>query len=177
MDIGGIIVIVIIVAFMPFVYITTRIEKPIKNIDEMKIHCKVVSKDKDYYWKSGIRCGVICCYREECEKYIKRYNELPNGDKEIIRSNYKMESEKAKEIKKALECCQGESLKSCEHCPYWNICKEDDGLTFKSDILTYINELEDLCNKTYDNLTKEIDRLEKENARLLDGVETVQSNR
>lgn len=54
-----------------------------------------------------------------------------------------MESEKVKEIKKALECCQGESLKSCEHCPYWNWCKEDDGLTFKSDTLTLINELEE----------------------------------
>ena len=53
-----------------------------------------------------------------------------------------MNSEKVKEIKKALECCQGESLKSCEHCHYWNWCKEDDGLTFKSDILTLINELE-----------------------------------
>ena len=68
-----------------------------------------------------------------------------------------MESEKVKAIKKALEYCQGESLKSCEHCPYWNWCKEDDGLTFKSDILTLINELEsenaewkeifDICNK------------------------------
>lgn len=59
-----------------------------------------------------------------------------------------MKSEKVKEIKKALEYCQGESLKSCEHCPYWNWCKEDDGLTFKSDILTIINELESE-NKDY----------------------------
>lgn len=53
-----------------------------------------------------------------------------------------MNSEKVKEIKKALECCQGESLKSCESCPYWNFCKEDDVLTFKSDILILINEFE-----------------------------------
>jgi hypothetical protein len=53
-----------------------------------------------------------------------------------------MNSEKVKEIKKALECCQRESLKSCEPCPYWNLCKEDDGLTFKSDILILINEME-----------------------------------
>ena len=101
-----------------------------------------------------------------------------------------MKSEKVKEIKKALECCQGESLKSCEHCPYWNWCKEDDGLTFKSDILTLINELEEenerlkdevkvrkgfiedykiVCDKK-DNenqqLKDRVTELEKENARL-----------
>lgn len=117
-----------------------------------------------------------------------------------------MESEKVKDIKKALECCQGESLKSCEHCPYWNWCKEDDGLTFKSDILTLINELEeensiiksnppiiagrsvgktiraklidyDKLKQSNKSLKDRIAELEKENARLLDSVETVQSNR
>lgn len=85
MDLGFIVVIVLIIAFMPFVYITTRTqeekEETINNETEMEIHCKVVSQDKDYYWTSGIRCGVICCYKEECKKYVKKYGKLPNGEK------------------------------------------------------------------------------------------------
>jgi DNA repair exonuclease SbcCD ATPase subunit len=73
-----------------------------------------------------------------------------------------MDSEKMKEIKKALECCK--DLKSpCGNCPYHgNDCLEK----LNSDMEDYINELENLCNKTYEDLTKEIDRLESENERL-----------
>ena len=91
-----------------------------------------------------------------------------------------MEIEKVKEIKKALECCQGESLKSCEHCPYWNWCKEDDGLTFKSDILTLINELESENKKLKQHkreleggqrdLLKVIKEFDKENQQLKDRI-------
>ena len=75
-----------------------------------------------------------------------------------------MESEKVKEIKKALKCC---SEGKCEKCLIGkkDIRKCVDILL--KDTLTYINELEsdnkslqDLCNKTYEDLTKEIDRLE-----------------
>ena len=76
-----------------------------------------------------------------------------------------MNSEKVKEIKKALE-----DNANYEH---YDKLGYIDGYKCKTvtyaDILTYINELEsenkslqDLCNKTYENLTKEIDRLEKE---------------
>ena len=75
-----------------------------------------------------------------------------------------MESEKVKEIKKALECLGG-GLGRKEITYYGN---------FNGDVLTLINELEienkslqDLCNKTYEDLTKEIDRLEKENTEKL----------
>lgn len=75
-----------------------------------------------------------------------------------------MNSEKVKEIKKALKCC---SEGKCEKCLIGkkDIRKCVDILL--KDTLTYINELEsenkilqDLCNKTYEDLTKEIDRLE-----------------
>lgn len=52
-----------------------------------------------------------------------------------------MESEKVKEIKKALECCQGETP-NCADCSYWCSCKKDYGVKFRSEILTLINELE-----------------------------------
>ena len=81
-----------------------------------------------------------------------------------------MNSEKVKEIKKALE-----DNANCEHYNslwYMDNCK---CITVAyADILTLINELEienkslqDLCNKTYEDLTKEIDRLEKENTEKL----------
>ena len=75
-----------------------------------------------------------------------------------------MESEKVKEIKKALKYC---SEGKCEKCLIGkkDIRKCVDILL--KDTLTLINELEsenkslqDLCNKTYEDLTKEIDRLE-----------------
>ena len=52
-----------------------------------------------------------------------------------------MEQEKIKEIKKALECCQGETP-NCIDCAYWGNCKKDYGAKIRSDILTLINELE-----------------------------------
>lgn len=54
-------------------------EEPIKNIENMKIHCSVVSEHKDFYWNTGLWC-CVCAYREECKKYIKRYGKLPNGE-------------------------------------------------------------------------------------------------
>lgn len=82
-----------------------------------------------------------------------------------------MESEKVKEIKKALQDHSIEKL------------KYQDGIKIKEldfiDILTLINELEsenkslqDLCNKTYEDLTKEIDRLEN----LVKGTEEFDKN-
>ena len=69
-----------------------------------------------------------------------------------------MNSEKVKEIKKAL----GQNIKS-------GLGYEDKdkfcNIMF-ADILILINELEVLCNKTYEDLTKEIDRLESENKQL-----------
>lgn len=54
--------------------------EPIKGIENMKIHCSVVSEDGDFYWNTGLSC-CVCAYREECKKYIKRYGKLPNGRK------------------------------------------------------------------------------------------------
>jgi len=76
-----------------------------------------------------------------------------------------MNSEKVKEIKKALKYCCGEC--DCD-CPFYK-----NGKSYKEckslllfEALTLINYLEreneslqDLCNKTYEDLTKEIDRL------------------
>lgn len=55
-------------------------EKPIQNLSNMQIHCKVVSEGSDFYWITGLKCAV-CAYQKECEKYIKRYGKLPNGEK------------------------------------------------------------------------------------------------
>lgn len=87
-----------------------------------------------------------------------------------------MNSEKVKEIKKALKCC---SEGKCEKCLIGkkDIRKCVDILL--KDTLTLINELEsenkrlqDLCNKTYEDLTKEIDRLEN----LVKGTEEFDKN-
>ena len=97
-----------------------------------------------------------------------------------------MNSEKVKEIKKALACCNG----GCnEACPYYHNSGCINDLLL--DTITLINELEsenerllDQRNKTYNiwvkdtkKLKAQIAELEKENAKLLDSVETVQSNR
>ena len=120
-----------------------------------------------------------------------------------------MESEKVKEIKKALECCsEGECGVWCPRFDKKNInhtCQDD----MNAEALTLINELESenerLSNTEIGELVKEneelakqcmewselnfkkrkqvvklkdrIAELEKKNARLLDSVETVQSNR
>ncbi len=52
-----------------------------------------------------------------------------------------MNSEKVKEIKKALECCQGKNP-NCTDCSYWDTCKKDYSVKIRSEILTLINELE-----------------------------------
>ena len=84
-----------------------------------------------------------------------------------------MESEKVKEIKKALEDCASNEI--ANKLPYIDDhkCK---AVAF-ADILTLINELEseneslqDLCNKTYEDLTKEIDRLENRVKELEEGI-------
>ena len=56
--------------------------KPIKDIVNMEIHCKVVSKDKDFYWNTGLECAV-CAYREDCKRYVIRYGKYPNGEAKI----------------------------------------------------------------------------------------------
>jgi hypothetical protein len=53
--------------------------KPIKDIVNMEIRCKVVSKDKDFYWNTGLECAV-CAYREDCKRYVIRYGKYPNGE-------------------------------------------------------------------------------------------------
>ena len=84
-----------------------------------------------------------------------------------------MNSEKVKEIKKALE--DNANYKHHNRLGYI------DGYKCKTvtyaDILTLINELEsenkslqDLCNKTYEDLTKEIDRLENRVKELEEGI-------
>jgi DNA-binding transcriptional MerR regulator len=99
-----------------------------------------------------------------------------------------MESEKVKEIKKALECCSTEEQdNSCNECPYrlnyrcsWNL---------DSDALTLINELEsenerlvescknchyikdlEIANGHSKELKDRIAELEKENARLANRI-------
>lgn len=74
-----------------------------------------------------------------------------------------MNSEKVKEIKKALEYCGYGSCLSCEKYSY---ILDGCNIALIQDALTLINELEVLCNKTYEDLTKEIDRLESENKQL-----------
>jgi hypothetical protein len=53
--------------------------KFIKDKVNMEIHCKVVSKDKDFYWNTGLECAV-CAYREDCKRYVIRYGKYPNGE-------------------------------------------------------------------------------------------------
>ena len=85
-----------------------------------------------------------------------------------------MNSEKVKEIKKALECCsKGECGVWCPRFDKKNInhtCQDDmnaDALNLINEVESENKSLQDLCNKTYENLTKEIDRLEKENTEQL----------
>lgn len=98
-----------------------------------------------------------------------------------------MESEKVKEIKKALEHC---IECDCENCPRSSLdpAYEDEcRLVLIKQILTLINELESENEKLkqhkrelqggQQDLTRRIAELEKENAKLLDSVETVQNNR
>ena len=71
-----------------------------------------------------------------------------------------MDSEKVKEIKKALEYCSNHSVSDCSNvCPYDKYTRCRTELT--KDSLTYINELEsenkslqDLCNKAYKELNR-----------------------
>ena len=95
-----------------------------------------------------------------------------------------MEQEKIKEIKKALECCQGETP-NCIDCAYWGNCKKDYGAKIRSDILTLINELESENEKLKkiglnDNITvgeylREMERLKKDNE-LLRNAKVVYEN-
>lgn len=108
-----------------------------------------------------------------------------------------MNSEKVKEIKKALKFCCGEC--DCD-CPFYKNGKsyEECKSLLLFEALTLINELEEcsekwqklcadevalntplkerikeleaLCNKTYEDLTKEIDRLENRVKELEDGI-------
>ena len=90
-----------------------------------------------------------------------------------------MESEKVKEIKKALKYAIDMGLVMGKNTMFVNIKL--------ADILTLINELEsELEKEQINNLNcdtelqykeKRIAELEKENAKLLDSVETVQNNR
>jgi chromosome segregation ATPase len=103
-----------------------------------------------------------------------------------------MESEKVKEIKTALERCKTQTQSDCRKCPYGENPRCLDLLIGNS--LTYINELEsenerlktsefnscqelDNASNQIHSLEDRIAELEKENAKLLDSVETVQSNR
>ena len=93
-----------------------------------------------------------------------------------------MNSEKVKEIKKALETCMHTRVSSCRECPYNYTntkTKHSECFRMAEHALTLINELEsdnkslqDLCNKTYEDLTKEIDRLEN----LVKGTEEFDKN-
>ena len=90
-----------------------------------------------------------------------------------------MNSEKVKEIKKALECCIKignaeytirEQANAClEECPYGNRCKSE----FAKDALDYINELEsekerllEQRNKTYNIWVKDTEKLKDRIAEL-----------
>ena len=83
-----------------------------------------------------------------------------------------MESEKVKEIKKALKFCT--SLKKrCRDCSYSEIgCYKllKDSLILINELESENKSLQDLCNKTYEDLTKEIDRLENRVKELEDGI-------
>ena len=88
-----------------------------------------------------------------------------------------MESEKVKEIKKALEFCKDRLCEVCPRLKQEPNQEEDCRLALIGQSLTLINELEsdnkglqDLCNKTYEDLTKEIDRLENRVKELEDGI-------
>lgn len=91
-----------------------------------------------------------------------------------------MNGEKVKEIKNALECWQESVMLSTDE----NYVSHR---VTNREILDYINELESENKKLeqhkrelqggQQDLTKRIAELEKKNAKLLDSVETVQSNR
>ena len=105
-----------------------------------------------------------------------------------------MESEKVKEIKKALETCMHTRVSGCGECPYNYTntkTKHSECFRMAEHALILINELEsenkrllEQRNKTYDiwvrdteKLRDRIAELEKKNAKLLDSVETVQNDR
>lgn len=52
-----------------------------------------------------------------------------------------MDSEKAKQIKNAFECCSNREIYNCTSCPYRNVSSDcQDNLIY--DMGVYINELE-----------------------------------
>lgn len=104
-----------------------------------------------------------------------------------------MESEKVKEIKKALECCTIKG-KKCEDCQFVDkhpfscvkklLCQsltlinefESENEKLKTSEFNSCQELDNACTQIH-SLEKQIAELGKENAKLLDSVETVQNNR